>query len=199
MPQIAPNTKLKLLGWGLNALGACVAVVIVTAAHFAVYGPIDDRADGSVRETDRLRAILRDEADVRAEHARVQRRLATARRQAMTLQARIPDEPQETEFLAQASQLAGQFGLKIDDYRPGAVTAGKAYSELQVDLICQGDYTSICRFLDQLSKLPRHSTIGRLQVDADHNRPENSVKISVTLYFVTEDPSDVQKGRGADA
>ena len=111
------------------------------------------------------------------------------------LQTRVPDKPQEAEFLADVSRLANELGLTIRDYQPGAALSEPSHTELQVDLVCSGNYASICGFLDRLSKLPRYSSVARLQVDADGKSPECSAKMSVILYYgVQESPTAARKG-----
>lgn len=191
MNQIDPDRKLKVLWWWLHGLGALVVIAIALFAEFAVFRPIDDRTATNLHEARQLQTFLRDKDKVRAEHARLAKELAVARGQAATLQARIPDEPREAEFLAQASRLADQVGLQIQDYRPSAISSQQSYSTVRVDLTCRGGYASICSFLDQLSKLPRHSTVTHLRIDANHKdpvykepvykEPVYSAQISVTL------------------
>jgi len=186
MHQVDLDEKLKVLGWWLHALGALSVVLIALFAKFTVFRPIDDRASACVSRSDELQMLLKDGDRVRAEHARLTADLAVAREQATTLQARIPDEPREADFLAQVSKLAGEVGLKVKDYRPRAITSGKSYSVVQVDLICRGSHASICGFLDELPRLPRHSTVTFLQIDASQGQPEYSATLSVALYFAAD-------------
>ncbi len=199
MYQIDPDRKLKVLWWWLHGLGVLVVTGIALFAEFAVFRPIDDQTAANIHEARQLQTFLRDKDRVRSEHARLAKELAVARGQAATLQARIPDEPREADFLAQASKLAGQIGLQIQDYRPSAISSKQSYSTVRVDLICQGGYASICSFLDRLSKLPRHSTVTRLRIDANRNRPVYSVQISVTLYFVVNGQPSIAEKEATDA
>jgi Tfp pilus assembly protein PilO len=180
---LEPDHKLKLFGWWLHGLGVAVTLFLMLFAEWFVYGPTDRRAAASARRTGELQALLRDEDPIRAEHARLTDELAAAREESAGLQKRIPNEPREGDFLAQVSQLAGDVGLNVRDYRPGAITAKPDYSHMQVELVCEGDYASICRFLAGLSELPRHSTVIRLQLDGDGSQPLCVANVSLRVYF----------------
>lgn len=193
MHQIDPDRKLKTLGWWLHGLGIIVAIAIALSAEFILYRPIDDRTAACAGRIEKLQTLFRDEDQLRTEHTRLCKELAIARKQAATLHARIPDEPRESDFLAQASRLAGEVGLQIQDYRPGKATSRQTHSVMQVDLICKGDCASIAHFLDRLSKLPRHSTISRLEIDAESSQADYATKISVTLYFGVNGRPDADK------
>lgn len=194
MRQSDPDRKLRALGWWLHGLGVLVALAIAWLSHLLVCRPLGARTAACLEQTAELETVIRREAPIRAERARLREDLAAARQQAVLLRTRIPDKPQEADFLADVSRLAHEVGLQIQDYRPGVPVSGPSYAVLQVDLICSGSYRSICSFLDQLSKLPRYSTMARLQIDADGKSPEYSAKISVILYYgVRESPSAGKK------
>jgi len=197
MNQIDPNHKLNVLGWLSHGLGLLLVAACVLLAEVIVYGPIDEHTAACIRQTAELQKVLRDEDTVRAEHARLTKELTAALQRAATLQARLPDEPREVDFLAQAAGAAGDVGLQIRDYRPGTATSRQSYSVMQVELICTGDYASICNFLHRLSKLPRHTTVADLQVDATEGRPQYSATISVTLYFAATGCQDANS-KGTD-
>jgi Tfp pilus assembly protein PilO len=180
------DRKLKLLGIGLHALGTLVVLAIVLFTAFVVYSPIDHRVAEYAGRTKELKRLLGGEAQVHAKHTRLSKELAAARKQAIELNSRIPDEPREADFLAQVSQLADQVGLQIQDYRPGTVTSEQNYSTMQVELICQGDYASICSFVDRLAELPRFSTVVQLQIEGKDEQKQYSAKLSLKLYYAVE-------------
>ena len=193
MRPIDPNHKLRVLSWSLHGLGILLACSIGLTAQLVGYRPVDAQAAACSEQTEQLQVVLRDEQRLRAEHARLSRDLASAREQAAELSKRIPDQPQEADFLAQLTQLADAFGLKIQDYRPGVITPRSSYAAMRVDLICEGDYEGICRFLDGISELPRHSTMVRLEINAAPKKQLYSVELSLEVYVATGAPSPVEK------
>ena len=77
-------------------------------------------------------------------------------------------------------------GLQITDYRPGVVSPGKACSKLRVELSCEGNYRSLCAFLDRLQGLPRYSTMAQLQIDPGTTAEHHLAKLSLELYFFSD-------------
>jgi Tfp pilus assembly protein PilO len=190
-----PDQKLKALGWWLHGLGLLIALAIGLLAKSFVLAPIDDRTAAHLRRADRLQDRLRDADRIRAEHARLVEDLAVARRQSEELKKRIPDEPREADFLAQVTHLADEVGLRIRDYRPGTVSEKTSYSVLQVELIGEGDYVSICGFLRRLPGLARHSIVRRLEVASDSKQEGYVLAMSLQLCFAVQGQPDLsQKG-----
>ncbi|MHC4403473.1 MAG: type IV pilus inner membrane component PilO [Planctomycetota bacterium] len=183
MSQSDPHHKLKILGWWLHGLGLTATLTILVCAELLVLRPIDRRAEASAERSGQLQAFLRDEDRMRAEHAQLADDLDHARRQAADLKRRIPDEPQEADFLAQISELADEVGLEILEYRPGMVVTEDSYSAMTVDLDCQGRYAGLCRFVNRLADLPRCSTVTRLEIESGEQADEYSVSMSLELYF----------------
>ncbi len=119
MHAVDPNRRLRLLSWLLNGLGALAAVAIVVTVQFLVFRPLDARLAACTRRTQQLERLLSMEEKSREEHARLGGELTAAREQATLVKDRIPDEPREAEFMAKVSELAGDAGVTIRDYRPG--------------------------------------------------------------------------------
>lgn len=182
MHAVDPNRRLRLLSWLLNGMGALVAVAIVLLVQFAVYRPLDARIAECMSQTEELEGLLASEERLRQEHSRLGEELTAAREQAALLKDRIPDEPRETEFLAQVSQLAGESGVTIQDYRPGPVTPKGAYSTMRVNLACAGGHQGICGLVHGLRQLPRHSTMVRMEIDSREPTEHYGLNMCLGLY-----------------
>jgi Tfp pilus assembly protein PilO len=182
MWQAEPGRVLRALALGLNVAGAVLTVAVVVGVWWLGEPRTRCSPDASQR-LDACRELLRNEVRVRADHARLRQQLDAARQKDQALRQRIPDGPHEADFLAQISQAAGETELQITDYRHGVVTAGQPCSSVQVELSCEGDYRSICRLLDRLRELPRHSTVARIEIHADATRAKCLAKICLELYF----------------
>jgi len=188
-----PNRRLRVLSWSLHGLGALIACAILLAAELVGYRPLDAEVAACARETAELQGVIQDGERLRAEHGRLRQELARARERSADLIERIPDQPQEADFLAQLSQLADDSGLKIRDYRPGVITLRSSHATMKVDMICAGNYESICTFLDGLAELPRHCTVVRFQIDSASQGELYSVELSLELYVATADRPDVER------
>ena len=193
MHSADPNRKLRVLSWSLHGLGALIACAIVAAAELVGCRPLDAEVAACARQTAELQEVILDGERLRAKHARLRQELASAREQSVDLIERIPDQPQEADFLAQVSQLADDSGLKIQDYRPGVITPQSSYATMKVDLICTGNYESICTFLDGRAELPRHCTVIGLEIDSASQGELYTVKLSLELYVATVDRPQVER------
>jgi len=183
MSDTDPNKILKLLGWALHGTGLVVAVGIVNVVLLTAVAPLESKRASSLDEADSLDELLSTADEVRANHRRFTDQLAELRRQKQSLQRRIPDEPQEAEFLAQVSQLANQSGLHVSDFRPGPATARQGYGAMNVELVCEGDYASICYFLDRLATLPRLARIQYLEVSTPSRGGAYPVHMTLAIYY----------------
>ncbi len=177
------DKRLAGIGWALHGLGLFIALAGVILGRRVLLDPIDRMASQCAERIDYLQARLTEEDHLRAEHQRLKAEVDRARRESAALKQRIPDEPCEAEFLAELARLAGDAGLQIRDYRPGAATAWPSYSTLTVDLSGNGPYRSICALLDSLARLPRHCTVRQLEINADKRTADCRLELSVELYF----------------
>ncbi len=175
--------RLAWIGWALHGLGLSIALAGVILGRWALLDPIDRKAAQCAERVHYLQARLSEEDHVRAEHQRLKAEVDRARRETAALKERIPDDPCEAEFLAELARLAGDVGLQIRDYQPGAPKARPSYSTLTVDLSGSGTYRSICALLDGLARLPRHCTVRRIEVNSDKRTATCDLELSVELYF----------------
>ena len=193
----SPDTEKQLRRMRVVFHGAAgtALVAVLFLGWYLLIRPVETQQYLALQRVDQLETTLAASDSIHAEHASLTRRLAAARQQESSLQARIPDDPSEENFLALASELATQTGLTIKDYRPGMSTQTASCSAMEVELIGEGDYASICRFLDGVSKLPRLSSITGLHIDATKSGSAYLVEISVLLYFgATVEPEKPSRG-----
>ena len=186
--------RLRTLRILLHVSGASGLAAMLVVAWWFLIRPVDAQRRDSSQRMARLETTLAAADEIRGENASLSERLSADRDQEAALQARIPDLPSEAEFLALASELAAETGLKIQDYRPGKPAERPSCSSLDVELICEGDYASVCGFLDGLSKLPRLSRIERLHIDATNGKPPYLIEISVLLYFAARSDDSSLEG-----
>ena len=195
MDLSSTGSRLRALSVLLHVSGASGLAAILVVAWWFLIRPADTQRRVSAHRMTRLETTLAAADEILGEHALLSERLSADRNREAALQARIPDDPSEAEFLALASELAAETGLKIQDYRPGKPVEEPSCSSLDVELSCEGDYSSICGFLDGMSKLPRLSKIERLHIDATQGKPHYLIKISVLLYFAARsDDSPGEEG-----
>ena len=194
MDSSSIKNQLRALTVMLHLTGALGFLTLLIVAWWFLIRPIETQRRIASQRMAEMDTTLVAADEIRTEHSLLSRRLSADRDQVAALKARIPDDPSETEFLALASELAEETGLQIQDYRPDKTIEAPSFSSLEVELICEGDYASICRFLDGISKLPRLSRIKRLHIDASKPKADYLVEISVLLYFATSSDAAAVKG-----
>ncbi len=189
------NTQRQLVALRvmLHLTGTLGFAALLIAAWSFLIRPIEAQRRVTSQRMAELDTTLVAAEEIREENALLSQRLSADREQEAALKARIPDDPAEAEFLALASELAAETGLEIQDYRPNSAIEDPSCSSLEVELICEGDYASVCGFLDGMSRLPRLSRVKRLHIDSTKGKEDYSIEISVLLYFATSpDPAAVE-------
>jgi Tfp pilus assembly protein PilO len=183
MQTTEADRNLKFLRWVINGAGCLVLFAGLAVAQFAFFAALDAQTDACADRARHLKQLLTRSAEVRAEHHRLTLLNHEADARARAILQRIPDEPQEAEFLSQVTQLAQQVSLQIIDYRPAAALESDTCWHLEVQLACRGTYASLCRFLDGLNHLERFTNLARLDVASDGQSTEYAVSMSLVLYF----------------
>lgn len=178
-----PGRKLRLLGWATHAGGATVALAAACVLQLAAYGPLERRRASCQERSAELDRHLEEADQVRAEHGQLSQALAEMEEQARLCRQRIPEEPREAEFLAQIARAAREVGLQIRDYRPGPPITQGTHTEMEVLLSCEGTHASICGFLEQLPKLPRLSSLVKLEISSPPAGNRYPVNMTLVIYF----------------
>lgn len=166
--QVAALLSLVACGWTTYSVFDAPTVDQVRAAERPT-GP----GPATGKKLSRVRGALR----------QAEQELQKGEAHARQLRERIPRVPDEAEFLGQLSRVAELTGLQIRDFRRGPVTVKESYSELRVDLTCSAKYAELCRFLEELDKLPRILTIDKLTVNVEENEKEYPIDLSLSVYF----------------
>jgi len=153
-------------------------------------------------------------SDIRGRISRGQamaRQLPEFRKEIGTLEARLeqlkpilPDERDVGDLLRRVQTLAVQSNLKVNFFRPQAITTQAMHAEWPIALQFEGNYHNLGLFLDRVSKFPRIINIGSMQIAAkDQPTPQASMTINATATtFVLVDapppvPEDeTKKGKG---
>jgi len=191
----ATDRHLNLLSWSLHGLGLAGSIVVFASAWFVVFWPIETKMDAQHASAEHWQSALVDATKLREEHAQMAVELAASKKRSADLATRIPDEPKEADFLAQVSDLAEKAGLQIQDYRPANVARRDTYSVMEVDILCEGDYSSVCAFIEGMSRLPRHSRLSQLELTASDNASRQKLKMTVELFFgVKPQTTNADKG-----
>jgi type IV pilus assembly protein PilO len=141
------------------------------------------------------------------------RQLPEFRKEIGTLEARLealkpilPDERDVGDLLRRVQTLAVQSSLKVNGFRPEAITTKEMHAEWPIALQLEGNYHNLGLFLDRVSKFPRIINIGNMEITAKAQpTAQASMNINATATtFVLVDapppvPEDTKKGKSKKA
>ncbi len=184
------EAKLKLYGRAMHAAGIAVCLATCLVTYFFVFRPIVEAANDSAAGSEQLQQLLRSAPRVRTEFAETNHLATEAGRRAAEAEQKLPAQPHEADFLAEISNLAHETGLRIQDYRPGAIKSANSCSQMEIGVVGQGTYESICRFLDGLTRLPRLSTLSRLEIKSQDADGGHVVSLRMMIYFGAKKTAD---------
>jgi Tfp pilus assembly protein PilO len=188
------DRKLMVLGW-LFHLGGLVTLVLAACAYqFVISGLITRQESDNAEEIESLEILLETERDTSVEFANLKAELARLETSAEAARQRIPETPQESEFLAQISEAARDKGLAINNFTRGAVTVLETHSQLQIRLTGEGDYASICGFFETMASFSRVATVSQMNLSVPADSDIYPLDMTMTLYFGARAPQGGNRG-----
>ena len=140
------------------------------------------------------------------------RQLPEFKKEISTLEARLdslkpilPDERDVGDLLRRVQTLAVQSNLKVNFFRPQAITTQAMHAEWPIALQFEGNYHNLGLFLDRVSKFPRIINIGAMQIaqKADATAAASlTIGATATTFVLVDAPPPVpedttKKGKGA--
>ena len=177
------NGDLKQFNAMLHVAGAIITVVIAVVLYLALYAPLERRHVLVVVHTASLDALLDRASGVRGEHAKLSESLAEIMKRSEALHRRVPQEPREMEFLTQVTEAANDEHFKIRGYHPGTIINKQGYSQMEVTLGGEGTYYSICGFLDRIHRLPRMSSVVKMDIRSESPTKDYPITLTLVIYF----------------
>ncbi|MBC8868839.1 MAG: type 4a pilus biogenesis protein PilO [Planctomycetes bacterium] len=128
--------------------------------------------------------FLAAESEIETRHARLKECLTESENLLADLQARVPDEPNESEFLGQLAKLAEESGVELGEYQPGATHEEGKFGKLEIHFMATGTYDQICRFVHGLDDMPRFFRVSSLEVALEDPQSEvYPLDVELLVYF----------------
>lgn len=167
--RVAPRTMSCIL----HGIGVTVASLLLVSGYIA-QRYLMSQHDNAERQHLEAVTLVHNRDQIDAERARLSQLLdqAVARNKAASM--RVPQEPNEIEFLEQISDIAKRVGLQIRDYRPGPNSERATYREAEIVLRAESDYDSLCGFIAALQTMPRMCRINMLNITSSTGTSSNS-------------------------
>lgn len=131
-------------------------------------------------------AMLERGHDFHASSQRLKEQLHSVKSTLHSLQAKLPDTPEESQFLRELSERAMETGVSLSDFRPGGVAQRPHCKDIELRLRGAGPYANICRWIDGFDDLPRLVRISQITIAGPATTGEDChVDIQLSLVFGT--------------
>ena len=199
------SLSLSKLPWYAQ-IGAMVAIAIGVGGAFYYFYEMPQQEQIAIQ--------AKELSDIRGRISRGQamaRQLPEFRKEIGTLEARLdslkpilPDERDVGDLLRRVQTLAVQSSLKVNGFRPEAITTKEMHAEWPIALQLEGNYHNLGLFLDRVSKFPRIINIGNMQIAAmtvPSAQASMTINATATTFVLVDAPppvpEDAKKGKGA--
>jgi Tfp pilus assembly protein PilO len=177
------DPETRRFGWLLHCAGLVLVLICGSLGYTLVY----ERAEGSIAEMaasiQELRLSVQNAPTIRRTHEQLTQRLEGLKADMTALQQRVPREADAGKFLRELTAIAEDEALEINDFQPDKPINKKGFTELEVTLAGQGDFKSICMFLDRLNKLSRLSKVKNLNISASEAANKLPMSATLVIYF----------------
>ncbi len=172
----------------LHGLGVLITVGLVGLSVFVVGAPMDRHHAQLHAKIVDLESLQSEKHAVEKLNRKLQQDVDRRSSEWDKLLSRIPQEPQESDFLATLTELAAQSHLNVEFFSPGVTHTREKYQEMDIELQATGNYSSICQFLKGLNSIPRICNIGKLEINSLTQVPDRyTVQLSLRILFKFED------------
>ena len=167
---------------------ACVIVALAVAFYALGFRPLTRRLaelHGQVAQRQRDVVAGRNETrvlpDVAGEVKRLQARLERSHKS-------IPPQQELPQFIKDITQLSQQANLKKFSYKPGVPTRNDQVCELPIQLVFEGDFTSVYAFLRNAEEMPRMTRVRGMQIKVKDRDTSGyvQVQLAMDIYFAAE-------------
>jgi len=184
------HTELRLVRWALHGLFALAMLATVMTVQSFWLKKIDDDGVQAANETKWIRQRMMQTDEITAENETMVAMMNALQNRADSIRARIPDRPNEGQFLEQTTTAAEKAGIQVKEYRRGKIMFDGNHSQLNVHISLLGPFENICKYIDRLERLPRISRISKMQIKATKSTKVYPVDLTLTLFFRTDTPDE---------
>lgn len=177
------SKSVNTISWLLHASGLFIVLIISLAMSFGLNIFVNCNNTELADRAAKMQTLLDNKDRLQSEQSQLTASLEKIRRRVASSQKRLPDDAQEEVFLSALTQAADQEGLEIVDYQRLDVAVMETHHQLKVQLTGEGQYRSICGFLDHLRMHPRAMFVEMLSVDTGVNEPDYRMNLTVLLLY----------------
>lgn len=185
-PQFAASSAKHIAAHGT---GAGVALVVLLLFYRGVYAPLqEDVAERNDRITRVSLLTARGEQFARI-HRETSDRLEELRARAAAARAKMPHEISASTFVEEATRLATQFDLAVQQCTTEMPQRRDDHATIDVSYRLAGTYASICGYLAAVDQIPQMSRVTRMELARSPESDDYPLTVTFQLYYQL-DPHD---------
>lgn len=166
-----------------NVIIAIVAAMLAVVAlwYFFLYAPLGDDLDQAKAD---VAAAESQQTSLKATLARLQ---ATAKNsseltaQLNKLDAAIPEQPDEAQFIIDANRIAEDAGIDFLSVAPAPPAAGGTASVIALDINISGSFFQVRQYLTDLEQLERLVIVDTISITSSTSDTTAETSLSVAL------------------
>jgi Tfp pilus assembly protein PilO len=178
----------------VHAGGAAVALALAALFYRGLYAPMQqDIADRGLR-IERVSGLTARGDAVAREHEATKQRLAQLTAAANRTRRRMPKEQSAGDFVEQATRLAAELGLAVEQCQTGPPQIHDSHATIEVSCRLVGSYASTCRYLAAVDQLPQVSNVWRLELSRGSDPRRYPVQVTFQLYYQLDPHDKDQQG-----
>ena len=165
--------------------GLAVCLILTGLVYFVGIRPLIDQRAEAAEARDRLQEHRQTELGLKAKRQKLMKRLAAVR-------AALPESTLELQSVRRLNQrldsliqLARQFGLAIDEVRPGGSVEGPHFRKTAIHLIAKGGYQSCVKFLSEAHVRFRDTSVTDFALEANPGDRDPIARCKIDLLWYT--------------
>ena len=179
------TTSTALRFWSVDLGGSAACLVLTAIVYLIGIQPLIDRRAEAAEARDRLKAHHQTELQLNAKCQKLMQRLAA-------ISAALPESTVELQSvrglnqrLDRLIQLARQFGMAIDEVRPGRSVTGPHFRKTTIHLIAKGGFPSCVRFLREVHLRMRDMSVIDFDLDGNPTDRTPIARCRIDLLWYT--------------
>ena len=180
----------RQLRLAVHSCGLAIVAVIAATGYVTSFAATEDQEDAWQQSIAHDENLLQQQETILFDRENTECELFAMSRRLEELTAMIPNEPEESRFLAQLSALADESQLSIQNFRPGPPEDTHNVKRIRVQLSGAGSYECICTFMDGLQALPRLTHVSRLTIDPVDSSGMYPVQLELSIFFAADGNQD---------
>ena len=166
-----------------HLVGLGCLVCVLSGFYFGVFKSIQAGRDSAGMRVEIFKAKLTEASSIRTRYTASQGELERLQESVSEVKQKVPDSPNEGEFLANVSKLASQHEIQIEDFRRLDSQLETDTPHITIFIEGQGSHQGICNFLESIHHLPRIALLTQLTIDPTIDNELYPIQLKYNLYF----------------